>query len=191
VSAQVGVLALQGDFVQHRCALLSCGVQAVLVTKPHQLDGLAGLVIPGGESSALLRLMSPLGWQAAIKHFHQQGGFVFGTCAGMILLAQSVVPQQASLGLIDITVERNAYGRQRDSHVVSGVCSFEVFGVGAFEMVFIRAPKITQVGDSVQVLAWEGELPVLVRQENVICASFHPELSKKSPIYQLLKAQML
>lgn len=180
-----GVLALQGDFIQHQAALHRQGVVATLVTKPAQLADCDGLIIPGGESTALLRLMQPLGWQAAIKEFHLAGKRLFGTCAGMILLARAVTPQQETLGLIDITVERNAYGRQRDSHIVRGRCDESVFGVDHAELVFIRAPKIQHCGAKVKTLIWEGSLPVMVQQDNVMCASFHPEMSQCDLIYKV------
>lgn len=181
-----GVLALQGDFARHQIALQRQGVHAPLITKPDQLAHCDGLVIPGGESTALLRLMQPLGWQQAIKAFHAQGKKLFGTCAGMILLANTVIPQQETLGLIDIAVERNAYGRQLDSHIVEGRCDESVFGVDHVELVFIRAPKIQQCGPGVKVLVWEGSLPVMVQQGNVVCASFHPELSESDVLYNVV-----
>lgn len=183
---KIGVLALQGGYALHQQALESLGVSAPLIYKPAQLQGLDGLIIPGGESTALLKLMIPLNWQQAIVDFKNAGNLLFGTCAGMILFADTVIPNQESLGLIDICVERNAYGRQLDSHVVKGECDKTIFGVGHCEMVFIRAPKIVSVGEGVTVLATSGGLPVLVQQDNVICASFHPEFSKDSCVHRYL-----
>lgn len=186
MAATWGVLALQGDFARHQASLHRLGVLAPLIYKPEQLASCDGLVIPGGESTALLRLMEPLRWQHAIQLFHQQGKQLFGTCAGMILLASGVEPAQESLGLIDITVARNAYGRQLDSHVVQGRCDQAVFGVDQVEMVFIRAPKILHCGAGVKTLAWEGGQPVMVQQDNVIVASFHPELSANDVWYRAI-----
>lgn len=183
MSQRIGVLALQGDYARHQHALEALSIDAPLIYKPAELDGLDGLVIPGGESSALLKLMTPFSWQDAIRSFKQQGKKVFGTCAGMILLARDVVPQQESLGLIDIQVSRNAYGRQLDSHVAVGDCDAEVFGQAQCEMVFIRAPKIISYDDRVRVLATCDNVPVMVQQDNVLCASFHPELLTHSPVY--------
>lgn len=182
-SQTIGVLALQGDYAKHQQALESFRVDAPLIYKPSQLDTLDGLVIPGGESTALLKLMTPLHWQEAIKQFHANGKKLFGTCAGMILLAKAVEPAQESLGLIDITVARNAYGRQLDSHVSVGTCDESVFGQKTCEMVFIRAPKIIECAPQVSVLARCEDIPVLVQQGTVLCASFHPEMLAHHFIY--------
>lgn len=181
---RIGVLALQGGYTLHQRVLESLGVEAPLVYKPEQLDDLNGLVIPGGESTALLTLMTPLSWQQAIRHFKQSGKLLFGTCAGMILCADTVLPKQESLGLIDMVVQRNAYGRQLESHVIMGQCDKAIFGVDQCEMVFIRAPKIVSLGEQVSVLATCQGLPVLVQQDNVICASFHPEFSRDLVVYR-------
>ena len=185
----IGVLALQGDVDLHCQALQAFNIKAPLIYKPAQLAGLDGLIIPGGESSALLKLMTPFNWQAAISEFAHQGNFIFGTCAGMILLASSVYPTQESLNLIDISVERNAYGRQLESHVAIGDCDVRL-GVDSCEMVFIRAPKITRVGGAVTVLASCDDVPVLVQQDNIICAAFHPEMSSDKVIYHYLTGLM-
>lgn len=177
----IAVLALQGGFQKHIDALAAAGLDAIAVKKPEQLAGKRHLIIPGGESSALLKLMAPLNWQQAIVDFHADGGHIFGTCAGMILLAKHVQPQQDSLGLIDIDVARNAYGRQIDSFIAEGEYQQQ-----AIELVFIRAPKMTRIGDDVEVLVTHAEQAVMVRQGRVMVASFHPELSVASPIYALL-----
>ena len=174
----IGVLALQGDFDAHRKRLEELGAEVVLVRKPEQLDSIDGLVIPGGESSTFLRLLGEAGVEK-LKEFVRLKP-TFGTCADAILLAQEVDnPKQAGLGAIDIGVRRNAYGRQIDSSIREGF-----FHGSPIEMVFIRAPKISRVGPGVEVLATEGEDPVVVRQGNVMVATFHPELSSDSRIHQ-------
>jgi len=175
--ARIGVLALQGDFAAHRRALAEAGVEAIEVRGPSALADLDGLVIPGGESTALLRLMRPLDMEDAIRAFHRSGGALFGTCAGAILLAREVrSPEQPGLGLIDITVERNAYGRQIDSFVSRGALRLNGTERPA-ELVFIRAPRIRETGPAVEILGrHEGE-PVLVRDGRVLVATFHPEMS--------------
>ena len=175
----IGVLALQGDFDAHRKRLEELGANVVLVRNPEQLDAIDGLIIPGGESSTFLKLLG----QAALEKLKE---FVrvkptFGTCAGAILLAKEVEnPQQPGLGAIDIDVRRNAYGRQLDSSIREGM-----FQGSPTEMVFIRAPKISRVGPKVEVIATEGGDPVMVRQGNVMAATFHPELSDDKSIHQL------
>jgi 5'-phosphate synthase pdxT subunit len=174
----IGVLALQGDFDAHRKRLEELGAEAVLVKKPEQLDAIDGLVIPGGESSTFLRLLGETGVEK-LKEFVRLKP-TFGTCAGAILLAQEIDnPKQAGLGAIDIGVRRNAYGRQVDSSIREGL-----FQGSPIEMVFIRAPKISRVGPGVEVLATEGEDPVVVRQGNVMAATFHPELSSDERIHE-------
>jgi 5'-phosphate synthase pdxT subunit len=181
---RVGVLALQGDFALHARALAKCGVEAVEVRKPAELDAVEGLIIPGGESTTLLKLMDAWDFAPAIEKFHGSGKPIFGTCAGLILLAREVEsPRQFSLGLIDVSVERNAYGRQRESFEASGVATLDA-GPVQLEMVFIRAPRIRRVGPSVQVLAeYEGE-PVMARQGRVLVATFHPELTESTTVHR-------
>jgi 5'-phosphate synthase pdxT subunit len=180
----IGVLALQGDFALHRQALARCGAKAVEVRKAEELAGLDGLVIPGGESTTLLRLMETGGLGPAIERFHRSGRPLFGTCAGLILLAREVErPQQPSLGLIDVAVERNAYGRQRESFAAPGAASLD--GETAdVEMVFIRAPRIRRVGSRVTPLATLAGEPVLVREDRVLAATFHPELTDDPTIHR-------
>jgi 5'-phosphate synthase pdxT subunit len=181
---RIGVLALQGDFALHARALEKCGVEAVEVRKPLELDEVDGLIVPGGESTTLLKLMDAWGFVPALEKFHGGGKPIFGTCAGLIILAREVEsPRQFSLGLIDLTVERNAYGRQRES--------FEAFGVARLdgtpiplEMIFIRAPRIKQVGPGVQVLAEHGGEPVMARQGQVLVATFHPELTDSTAVHR-------
>ena len=179
---KVGVLALQGDFALHVTALRRCGVEAVEVRKPEELDGLDGLVIPGGESTTLLKLMEEWRFVPAIEKFHAARKPIFGTCAGLILLARDVEnPRQASLGLIDVAVERNAYGRQRESFAESGEAELE--GRRPLEMVFIRAPRIRRLGPDVTVLARRGDEPVMAREGSVLVASFHPELTNDPSVH--------
>jgi 5'-phosphate synthase pdxT subunit len=174
----IGVLALQGDFDAHRRRLEELGAKVVLVKKPEQLDLIDGLVIPGGESGTFLKLLGKEGF-AKLREFVRLKP-TFGTCAGAILLASEVEnPKQAGLGALDITVRRNAYGRQIDSSIRQGL-----FGNSPLEMVFIRAPKISQVGEGVEVLATEGADPVAVRQGTAMAATFHPELSDDPRIHQ-------
>jgi len=154
------------------------------VRKPAELDAVEGLIIPGGESTTLLKLMDAWDFAPAIEKFHGSGKSIFGTCAGLILLAREVEsPRQFSLGLIDVSVERNAYGRQRESFEASGVATLDA-GPVQLEMVFIRAPRIRRVGPSVQVLAeYEGE-PVMARQGRVLVATFHPELTESTTVHR-------
>ena len=172
---KIGVLALQGDFDAHRRRLEELGAEVVLVKKPEQLNE-----IPGGESGTFLKLLGKDGF-AKLKDFVRAKP-TFGTCAGCILLATEVEnPKQAGLGALDITVRRNAYGRQIDSSIREGRFLSE-----PIEMVFIRAPKIERVGDGVEVIATEGRdnVPVLVRKGNTLAATFHPELSDDPRIHQ-------
>jgi len=168
-----GVLALQGDFAAHAAALRRTGVEVREVRRCAQLDGLAGLVLPGGESTTLLNLMQDEPWFAALARFHAEGGALFGTCAGAILLAREVRPPQASLGLLDAAVERNAYGRQVDSFERS--LTAPAWGL-MLRAVFIRAPRFAALGSGVEVLASLAGEPVLVREGRVLAATFHTEL---------------
>jgi pyridoxal 5'-phosphate synthase pdxT subunit len=175
---KIGVLALQGDFDAHRRRLEELGAEVVLVKRTEQLSEIDGLVIPGGESGTFLKLLGEDGL-AKLKDFvHAKPAF--GTCAGCILLAAEVEnPKQAGLGALDITVRRNAYGRQIDSSIREGL-----FLNQSIEMVFIRAPKIERVGPGVEVIATEGNDPVLVRKGKTLAATFHPELSEDRRIHQ-------
>jgi pyridoxal 5'-phosphate synthase pdxT subunit len=175
---KIGVLALQGDFDAHRRLLEDLGAQVVLVKKPDQLDDIDGLVIPGGESGTFLKLLGKQGF-SKLKDFVRAKP-TFGTCAGCILLATEVEnPKQEGLGALDITVRRNAYGRQIDSSIREGT-----FLDQPIEMVFIRAPKIERLGAGVEVIATEGKDPVLVRSGKTLAATFHPELSEDPRIHK-------
>jgi 5'-phosphate synthase pdxT subunit len=177
---RVGVLAIQGDFDAHRRRLEALGAETTLVRRPDQLTTLDALVIPGGESSTMLKFLERDGFFEALRSFTRSRP-VFGTCAGAILLARAVEnPPQPSLDALDISVRRNAYGRQLES-------SIRLSDPGPsgepMEMVFIRAPRITATGPGVEVLATcQGE-PVLVRQGKVMAATFHPELSSDTRVH--------
>jgi 5'-phosphate synthase pdxT subunit len=180
---KIGVLALQGDFALHARALERCGAQPVEVRKPEQLAGLDGLVIPGGESTTLLKLMDEWGFVPALEKFHGDGKPIFGTCAGLILLARGVEsPRQLSLGLIDVDVERNAYGRQRESFEARGTVTLRGHEAPV-EMVFIRAPRIRRTGTGVETLARHGGEPVMAREGTVLVATFHPELTDDPTVH--------
>jgi pyridoxal 5'-phosphate synthase pdxT subunit len=176
-SVKVGVLALQGAFREHIVSLEALGVGAVAVRLPDQLDGCAGLIIPGGESTAIGKLMSAYGFYEAIAARHDEGMAVWGTCAGAILIARTVLdalPDQRSLELMDITIRRNAYGRQVDSFETD----LDVEGLDApYTGVFIRAPWIEEVGEGVEVLARHADRVVAARQGDLMATSFHPELT--------------
>ena len=183
-TVRIGVLALQVDFARHATALARCGAEAVEVRKPAELADLDGLVIPGGESTTLLKLMDEWGFVPAIEKFHAEGKPIFGTCAGLIVLAREVEnPPQFSLGLIDVVVERNAYGRQRESFEASGAARLGGRPV-PLEMVFIRAPRIRRLGAGVEPLATRDGEPVMVRQGTVLVATFHPELTEDTAVHQ-------
>lgn len=181
---KIGVLALQGDFARHAAALArQSSVEAVEIRKPEQLEGIDGLIIPGGESTTLLKLMDLWGFVPALEKFHGGGKPIFGTCAGLILTAREVTnPAQFSLGFIDVAVERNAYGRQRESFATAGTATLDGKTV-PLEMVFIRAPRIRRVGESVQTLASHGGEAVLARQGSVLVATFHPELTDDPTVH--------
>lgn len=187
---RIGVLALQGDFAMHARALARCRgrdgtpVEVVEVRKPEQLEDLDGLIMPGGESTTLLKLMDAWGFVPALEKFHGAGRPIFGTCAGLILLAREVTgPAQFSLGFIDVGVERNAYGRQRESFEAQGEAELEGRRVPV-EMVFIRAPRIRRLGAGVQTLARHGDEAVMARQGSVLVATFHPELTEDPAVHQ-------
>ena len=172
---RVGVLALQGDFACHQRSLSALGAEAVRVSLPADLEGLDALVIPGGESTTMLRLLEATGLRQPLEQFVRERP-VLGTCAGLILLArESAGLPRSTLGVLDVTVERNAYGRQIDSF--SDVLDAPVLG-GAMHGVFIRAPRIRRVGVGVEVIARRGEEPVGVRQGRVVGIAFHPELTQ-------------
>lgn len=182
--AEIGILALQGNYAMHARSLAELGVESRLVRQPQDIAGLEGLILPGGESSALLKLMTPFNWQQALRDFVIKGHALFGTCAGAILLASTVEPDQESLGLIDIKVVRNAYGRQLESFVDNGPSHDKKLGEQNLVMVFIRAPKIEYCGERVKVLATHNDDPVLVSQKRVMVATFHPEMHEDTRVHR-------
>ena len=183
----VAVLALQGDFEAHRAALAELSVDSFEAKRPQDLEQAAGLVIPGGESTTLWKFFEGEPWEEAFRAFAARGRPILGTCAGAIVLAAEVTrPAQRGLGLIDIALERNAYGRQVDSFLAEIDCPL----LGEpMPGVFIRAPRIRRIGPGVEVLGrWNGE-PVLVRQGTVVAATFHPELTADRRLHRLLFAE--
>ena len=178
------MLALQGDFEAHRRALAEIGVESFEAKRPRDLDTADGLVIPGGESTTLWKFFEGEPWEEAFRAFAASGRPILGTCAGAIVLARDVTnPPQRGLNLIDLSIERNAYGRQVDSFVADVDAS--ALG-GPLPAVFIRAPRIREVGRGVEVLASHRGEPVLVRQGNVAAATFHPELTPDRRLHRLL-----
>ena len=178
----IGVLALQGAFDVHAKRLTALGAAASLIRKPDQLSQLDAVVIPGGESTTFLKHLERSGFYDALFDFVQRKP-TFGTCAGCILLAQEVLnPPQNSFGVLDLTVERNAYGRQNDSAILTA--GTDLPG-GPLEMVFIRAPRITRAGTAVETLATRDGSPTLVRQGHLLAATFHPELTPDVRVHQL------
>lgn len=188
-----GVLALQGDFEAHLLALGRAGVPARAVRTAEQVRSADGLVIPGGESTTFRKLMEGTGIEEAIRDVARRGDPVLGTCAGAILLAEGVTnPDARGLGVLAVEIERNAYGRQRDSTVLRlADVDRAALGAAPLEAVFIRAPRITSTGPGVEVLARRDGDPVLVRKDNVIAATFHPELTEDRRVFDLfVRARM-
>ncbi len=180
---KIGVLALQGDFGLHRQVLERIGADSAEVRLPAQLEAVSGLIIPGGESTTLLKLLDAWDFVPALEKFHASGRPIFGTCAGLILLAREVSnPAQSSLGFIDVAVERNAYGRQKESFESVGTADLGA-GPAPLKMVFIRAPRIRRIGAGVTRLARHGEECVMARQGSVLVASFHPELTGEPTVH--------
>jgi 5'-phosphate synthase pdxT subunit len=185
--AGVAVLALQGDFQAHRAALADIGVASFEAKRPRDLESAAGLVIPGGESTTRWKFFEGEPWEEAFRAFAAWGRPILGTCAGAIVLAVDVTrPSQKGLGMIDIAVERNAYGRQVDSFLAD--VDVPALG-GALPGAFIRAPRIRRVGPSVEVLGRLAGEPVLVRQGAVVAATFHPELTADRRLHRMLFGQ--
>jgi len=178
----IGVLALQGAYDAHANTLRQLGANPKLVRLPAELEGIDGLIMPGGESTTMLKFLEQRGFFDILKTFVHSTP-TFGTCAGVILLAKDVThPAQKSLGALDVTVERNAYGRQIDSTILH---TESALPGGPLEMVFIRAPRITRTGKEVETLANRGDHPVLVREGHLLAATFHPELGHDSRVHQL------
>ena len=177
----IGVLALQGAYDVHAGMVQRLGATPILVRRPEQLTDLDGLILPGGESTTFLKHLERDGFFEALAVFVQNRP-TFGTCAGCILLAKEVNnPPQRSFGVLDVAVERNAYGRQIDSTIVSAATTLPG---GPLEAVFIRAPRIERVGLQVEVLARRDDTPVLVAQQHLLAATFHPELSTDDRVHR-------
>ncbi len=180
---EVGVLALQGDYALHQRMIERIGRPSRQVRKAEELEGLEALVIPGGESTTMLKFLEGEGLMEPLRQLHDGGAALYGTCAGVILLAKEVTaPSQPSLGILDVTVERNAYGRQVDSHMAEEPCP--ELGSDPLPMVFIRAPVIRRTGPSVLVLARHRGEAVLVREGRVLASTFHPELSEDERVHR-------
>src|ERR1700686_4980611 len=176
---KIGILAVQGDFEAHAAMLARLGAETAEVRTTAHLDGCDGLILPGGESTTQLQFLREEGLADAIGEFAKQGGAIFGTCAGAILLATEVRnPWQDSLKLLDMTVLRNGYGRQIASDVVSGPTKLKK---EPLEMVFIRGPVIERAGPDVEVLAEYAGKPALGQRDNIMAATFHPELANDTP----------
>jgi 5'-phosphate synthase pdxT subunit len=179
---KIGILAIQGDYEAHAKVLERLGVEHTFVRTPADLQGLSGIILPGGESSTHIKVMTEEGLYDALKQFAANGGAFLGTCAGAILLAREVHnPAQHSLGLLDISVQRNGYGRQLASDVH---CAATTLKAEPVEMVFIRAPIIESVGKGIEVLAEDDGHPVLVRQGRILAATFHPELTDDTTVHE-------
>ena len=192
---KIGVLALQGDFIEHVHILQTLGAQAVEVRKPEQLDDLDGLIIPGGESTTFGKLAAEFGLIEPLRAFCASGKPVWGTCAGMIFLAKDVGRKQPVLGLMDVKVKRNAFGRQVDSFEqdldIPAISAAENGQARPFHAIFIRAPMLESVGAGVQVLAKldDGTI-VAARQGNLLATSFHPELTQDTRFHRYFLEQM-
>ncbi len=184
----VGILALQGDYQAHGAALARLGIDARPVRTAEEVRASAGLVLPGGESTTMWKLMEGTGIAEAIVALARRGDPLFATCAGAILAARRIQsPDRAGVGLVVATAARNAYGRQLDSAVVTLTdLDRSVLGSEPLEAVFIRAPKLAELGPRVEVLARRDGAPVLVRDENLVAATFHPELADDPRVYDLV-----
>ena len=186
---RIGILALQGDFEKHSDMLKWLGQETVLVRTDKELDKCAGLIIPGGESSTISRLLKKYHLWEYLLEFAQHRP-IFGTCAGLILLSKEIIKEPVdSLGLIDIVIERNAYGRQIDSFIDDINIKFSGLE-NKFEGVFIRAPKIVSTGRGVTSLAWHHQNIVMVEQNNILAAAFHPELTTDTRIHEYFLAKV-
>ncbi len=172
---KVGVLALQGAFREHLQAIEACGAAGVAIKKKEQLEEVDGLIIPGGESTAIRRLIDQYDFMDELKRFASSGKPMFGTCAGLIMLAKNLVGYDKShIGVMDVTVERNSFGRQRESFEAS----LDIAGIADdFEAVFIRAPHIVEAGENVEILSKHNGRIVMAREGNLLGCSFHPELT--------------
>lgn len=181
----VGVLALQGDFKEHIKILKGLDVPVIEIRFPEQLEKIDGLIIPGGESTTINKLMEKYGFREKLKDFRRSGKPIFGTCAGLIILASEVSGKGPGLGFIDMKVKRNAYGRQIDSFEEMVSINFDHKPDPVdFKSVFIRAPKIVYTGKNVKVLSSLGDEVMLAREENILVCAFHPELTDDTRIHE-------
>jgi len=179
---KIGILAIQGDYEAHAKMLDRLGVKWTYVRCPEDIDGVAGIILPGGESTTHVKVLREEGLWDALQQFYSRGGSLFGTCAGAIVLAKEVHnPAQASLGLLNVSILRNGYGRQLASDVHEG--KTELSGQ-PMEMVFIRAPIIESTSEGVEVLAKDAAHPVLVQQGRILAATFHPELTNDPTVHR-------
>jgi 5'-phosphate synthase pdxT subunit len=182
--AGVGVLALQGDFREHLATLATLGAEGIEVRTPEQLEAVDALIIPGGESTTIGKLAVRFGLMEPLRQRIEAGMPVYGTCAGMILLAREVTDgEQPLVGALDVVIERNAFGRQNDSFEEE----LAIDGLDApFRAVFIRAPWVAKVGEGVEVLASVDDHPVVVRQGHILASAFHPELTGDHRLHQMM-----
>jgi 5'-phosphate synthase pdxT subunit len=179
---KIGILAVQGDFAAHAAMLAGMGIETVEVRTPADLEGCAGLILPGGESTTQLQFLQEEGLAETIKKFAAEGRAVFGTCAGAILLASDVEnPKQESLGLLDMTVLRNGYGRQIASDVFSEKSTLKD---EPLEMVFIRGPIIERTGPGIEILAEHAGKPAIVQKGRLMASTFHPELTADTTVHE-------
>ncbi|QTA38141.1 pyridoxal 5'-phosphate synthase glutaminase subunit PdxT [Thermosipho ferrireducens] len=178
----IGVSGIQGDFREHKTMLEKMGIKTMVVRTPEELDKVDGLIIPGGESTTMIRIMKMVNLYDALKAKIETGFPVFGTCAGMILLSNEVTNfKQDSLKAINIKIERNAYGRQVESFETD----IEIKGFNSkFRAIFIRAPKVVSYDENIEILATFENSPVLLKQDNILVASFHPELTNDTRVHE-------
>jgi 5'-phosphate synthase pdxT subunit len=182
MNEKIGILAIQGDYEAHAKMLDRLGVKWTYVRRPGDIDGIAGIILPGGESTTHVKVLREEGLWDALESFAERGGAFFGTCAGAILLAREVHnPKQQSLGLLHVSILRNGYGRQLASDVHQGQTTLREEPI---EMVFIRAPIIKSIGEGVEVLAKDAAHPVLVQQGRILAATFHPELTDDPTVHR-------
>ena len=179
---KIGILALQGDVKEHAEMLRRCKAEPVLVKKPIDLDDVSGLILPGGESTTIAKLLRKQGLDKEIKRRYHGGMPIYGTCAGAILLARTIIKDRVpSLDLLDISIKRNEYGRQIDSFETNlNIKEFDK----PFKGIFIRAPVIHSIHNGIEILAKLDNNPVLVKKENLLASTFHPELTNDSRIHQ-------
>jgi len=178
----IGVLALQGAFREHINLIKKCGANAVEIKFPDQLKEVEGLIIPGGESTTINKLMNKYNFKLYLDEFYKSGKAIYGTCAGLILIAKKVVNEDFGLGFIDVEVERNAYGRQLDSFEEYVTLEFDE--KEKFKAIFIRAPRIISTGPGVDILSKIDDNVILARQKNVLVSTFHPELQEDARIHE-------